>query len=559
MISARADAIKPRALTAALLLALSPLSPFVVRPSLGEEARPLVGSLTGPLLEQLAQQVLEGRGCAAPEQAQGVSPSIARRYTLAVALRSCLERTAGAPTDHQRRLEAELSEELSLLPKRSDALDQRIAALEATRFAPTTRLRGLARWYLGGLGYYGNQIGPGNTYRPGGQAQPLPLQDAITLTYDLQFNVDTSFNSKDLLRVRLRAGDGAFSGLRGNMVTPMVRLDGVSPFCSVRNQLRGDCRNDRVQIDKLFYRTPLGSGLTLTVGPLLTQKDMLGLWPSRYGSSERIVSAFDYAGAVGAYSDVKGAGLGIHWRQPGRKRQYWVISAVYAARHAANGDPAKGGLLSDATEGSATLQLGYVGRNWSVAGVYTYNQAGARQDEIITPLAAQTWPAWRAGLNGSVNAFGLSGYWDPTTPVDWLPAISLGWGFNQNVYNVSGPNAASPMLAVQSQSWMVGLEWKDVLDDGNNLGLAVGQPKFLTSFVNNNGQSGAFDSSWLLEAWYKVQLTDALALTPAIFWLPRPRGQLTQAGTAWSDALLPTGAGATLGVFGMVLKATFRF
>jgi len=114
-------------------------------------------------------------------------------------------------------------------------------------------------------------------------------------------------------------------------------------------------------------------------------------------------------------------------------------------------------------------------------------------------------------------------------------------------------------LAAQSQSWMRALEWKDVLDDGNNLGLAVGQPKVLTSFTNNSGQSGAFDSSWLFEAWYRIQVSDALALTPAFFWLPRPRGQLTEAGTTWSDAVLPTGSGATLGVLGVVLKATFRF
>lgn len=91
---------------------------------------------------------------------------------------------------------------------------------------------------------------------------------------------------------------------------------------------------------------------------------------------------------------------------------------------------------------------------------------------------------------------------------------------------------------------MVGLEWKDVLAEGNNLGLAVGQPKLLTRFVNPSGQGGAFDSSWLMEAWYRVAVSPALSLTPAIFWLPRPRGQLTQAGTSWDDA---------------VLKATFRF
>jgi hypothetical protein len=106
---------------------------------------------------------------------------------------------------------------------------------------------------------------------------------------------------------------------------------------------------------------------------------------------------------------------------------------------------------------------------------------------------------------------------------------------------------------------MAGLEWRDVLDDGNNLGLAVGQPKLLTRFVNPSGQGGAFDSSWLMEAWYRIQVSNGLSLTPAIFWLPRPRGQLTRAGTSWDDAVLPTGKGATLGVWGAVVKATFRF
>jgi len=516
-------------------------------------------------LETMARQVLDQQSCPgwpSAQESEQSSRSSVTRFAMAAALQACLQHNVGGLTDQQQRLLQELATELAVLGTRLGSLEQAVKQLEATRFSPTTRLRGLSRWYVGGLNYYGNQIGPGNTYRAGrpfASPQTLPLQDAVTLTYDLQLNLDTSFNGKDLLRARLRAGDGAFSGLRGNLVTPMVRLDGVSPFCRVRDQLQGNCRNNILLLDKLFYRTPLGSGFTLTVGPRLTQKDMLGLWPALYGSSERILSAFDYAGAVGAYSDVKGAGLGFNWRQPGRKRNSWVVSAVYAAAGANDGDPSQGGLLSNASRGAATLQLGYVAPNWSVAGVYTYNQAGARQDEIITPLAGDTWPAWRQGLNGSVNAFGLSGYWDPTSGADWVPAISLGWGFNQNVYNVSGPNAASAQLAAQSQSWMLALEWKDVLDDGNNLGLAVGQPKVLTSFTNTSGQSGAFDSSWLFEAWYRIQLTDALALTPALFWLPRPRGQLTQAGTAWSDATLPTSNGATLGVWGLVLKATFRF
>lgn len=513
----------------------------------------------------LVRQQLDGRNCSESSsllESLGQGDEQVARYSLALALRDCLTRVMAQPTDLQKRLSEELAKELVAVNENISSLRQVADQLEATRFAPTTRLRALSRWYLGGLDYYGNQIGPGNTYRAGRpfkSPQTLPLQNAVTLTYDLQLNLDTSFGGSDLLRARLRAGNGAYSGFRGNLVAPMVRLDGVSPFCSVDGQLKGVCRNNILLLDKLFYRTPLGSGFTLTLGPRLTQKDMLGLWPSLYGASERILSAFDYAGAVGAYSDVKGAGLGFNWRQPGRKRQYWTFSAVYVAAVASRGQPGQGGLLTDASRGAATLQVGYVGRNWTVAGVYTYNQAGARQDEIITPLAGSTWPAYEPARNGSVNAFGLSGYWDPSANSDWLPAISLGWGFNQNVYKVTGPNAASPLLAAQSQSWMLGFEWKDILDDGNTFGVAVGQPKFLTSFTNNSGQSGAFDSSWLYEAWYKIEVTDSLSVTPAVFWLPRPRGQLTEAGTAWTDATLPTSAGATLGVLGVVIKAAFRF
>jgi hypothetical protein len=509
-------------------------------------------------LNKLAELVLEQRGClkTATTFPQD-DPAIQRRMLAASLLRCLDQRGAAGALDAEERLQTELAEEIASLRAASEAVGQSLDRLEATQFSATTRLRGLSRWYLGGLDYSGNQIGPGNTYRLGRSGWrggvSLKLPEAITWTYDIQLIFDTSFNGKDLLRTRLRAGDGAYSGFRGNPITPMTRLDGVSPFCSLERQQENRCRNNIVRLDKLFYRTPIGSGFTFTVGPRVTQKDMLGLWPSIYGSSERILSLFDYAGAVGAYSDVKGSGLGVFWQQPGLKSNRWVASLVYVADRGSEGE-----LFSAEGEGATTLQLGYAGPNWAIAGAYTLNQAGARQDEIITPLSAQTWPSLRPGLGGSVQAFGLSGYFDPIGS-GWWPAVSVGWGFNQNHYDLSGPYAASPLLKAQSQSWMVGLEWQDVLDQGNNLGIAIGQPKFLSQFRNNNGESGADDASWAFEAWYKIQISDNLAVTPAIFWLPRPRGQLTQADSAWDDPTLPTSKGASLGVLGIVVKATFRF
>lgn len=528
-------------------------------PAPAETEQPAV-ALPSTTLEAMARQLLDEQGCPglstllAPAQSSDTSAS---RFAVAAALKACLDRTEGPATDLQRRLVQELGEEITALQARDQSLQRNLEQLQAEQFSPTTRLRAQSRWYIGGLDYYGNQIGPGNTYllgqpgrRPGVR---LKLPEAITFVYDLQLNFDTSFSGRDLLRTRLRSGNGAYSGFRGNTVTPMTRLDGVSPFCSLPNQQDGQCRNNVVLLDKLFYRTPIGAGFTLTFGPRITQKDMLGLWPSMYGSSERILSLFDYAGAVGAYSDVKGSGLGLNWRQPGRKTNQWVASAVLVSARGSSGK-----LLSDDGRGAATLQLGYVGANWAIAGTYTYNQAGARQDEIITPLSGQTWPSLSPGLGGTVNAFGLSGYIDPIGS-GWWPALSIGWGLNQNNYSYTGAYAASPLLEAQSQSWMVGMEWQDVLDKGNNLGLAFGQPKFLTRFRNSLGESGAYDASWAVEAWYKIQISDNFSLTPAVFWLPRPRGQLTQSNTAWDDSTLPTSMGATLGVIGFVVKATFRF
>jgi hypothetical protein len=111
---------------------------------------------------------------------------------------ACLDASRQEVSDLQRRLVQELTPEMERLQGEAGLLEQAVADLQASRFAPTTRLRALSRWYLGGLSYSGNQIGPGNTYRPGGQEKPLPLPDHINLVYDLQLNFDTSFHGQDL-------------------------------------------------------------------------------------------------------------------------------------------------------------------------------------------------------------------------------------------------------------------------------------------------------------------------------------------------------------------------
>ena len=112
---------------------------------------------------------------------------------------------------------------------------------------------------------------------------------------------------------------------------------------------------------------------------------------------------------------------------------------------------------------------------------------------------------------------------------------------------------------LESQSWMLGLNWYDLLVSGSELGFAIGSPVFVTRYRNPAGEQGAADGSLQMELWTRLQVTDWLTITPGVFWLPRPRGQLTAAGSAWDSTPLPLGRGAGFSALGAVLKLRFRF
>ena len=69
--------------------------------------------------------------------------------------------------------------------------------------------------------------------------------------------------------------------------------------------------------------------------------------------------------------------------------------------------------------------------------------------------------------------------------------------------------------------------------------MAVGQPIFATSLY---GGETPRDGNYAWEWWYKLQLSDKIAVTPALFLLSRPLGAETTAGETFRQigALLKT-------------------
>ena len=438
------------------------------------------------------------------------------RFEAAALLNACLDRITEV-SDELRRLMAEFEKELAVLRGRVDGLEAKVGELEATRFSTTTRLSGQATYVIGANAFSGSDS-------PGVDAARAAV-GATTFSYDVQLSFDTSFTGKDLLSTILRAGNFAASAFGG--AGPTGSLSTLEVAFQEDCGTGVDC-GDVVSIDKLYYRFPIGSGFTATVGGRVGQEDMLALWPSAY-PSDTILNLFTLNGAPAAYNKNLGPGAGLWWQQGD-----FSISANYVAANGTVGDPSLGGIGARASGGTGTVQIGYAREQWGLAALYSRIQSGVGVPGT-TPFSTL---GYQDNPDSLTNAFALSGYWQPAES-GWIPSISAGWGINTTTYDTTQPSGALST----SQSWMVGLEWSDVFFEANALGMAVGQPVFATALTG--GQTPQ-DGNVAWEWWYRVQVSDAISVTPALFYLSRPLGQDTTPNASFRQ-------------LGGLVKTTFRF
>jgi hypothetical protein len=497
------------------------------------------------------------------------------RYEAAALLNACLDRITEI-TDELKKLMKEFEKELAVVRGRVDGLEAKVGELEATQFSTTTKLKADTRWVVGALNYSPNDVIDGNAYAPSqlnaaGVPVPgarLPLRNALSFNYDVRINLDTSFTGKDLLKTQLRAGNFFDSGFTSrNSVTPLANLDAAfEEDCGL-----ADC-GDVVAINRLYYRFPIGSSFTAVIGGRMRQDDGLAVKPSVY-TADKILKYWDFNGAPGAYSQVLGSGAALWWKQPGKTG--FSFGGVYVS---ANGDGSSpsgdgcnsytlgscGGIGNIASQQSGTLQLAYTGKGWNITGAYTYNSAGVNIPGTVFSQALLP-NIYRNNVGGGqVNSWSVAGYWQPFN-AGWLPSISAGWGINHYIYSgdLAVAPAASGLLdldSATSQSWYVGLNWKDVFWQGNALGFAVGQPTFITALSVGGDDLNTYDGNYAFELYYKFQVTDNIAITPAIFWLSRPRGQMTSTSNL-STSLRDPGFSNddSLGTLGGLVQTTFRF
>ena len=128
-----------------------------------------------------------------------------------------------------------------------------------------------------------------------------------------------------------------------------------------------------------------------------------------------------------------------------------------------------------------------------------------------------------------------------------MPSISAGVGASYlNGNDDWDDNTTKRAMA----SWMVGLTWNDVFMEGNALGYAVGQPQFVFEVEDDSNDDFVADGNYAMELWYSFQVTDNIQITPAVYWLSRPKGDSTV------DA---AGDYTSSGVLGGLVQTTFKF
>ena len=443
------------------------------------------------------------------------------RFEAAALLNACLDRVTET-TDELKKLMTEFQKELAILKGRVDGLDARVGVLEANQFSTTTKLKGIAVMTLGGASNSLSGI-PAVLGANGALAGVSTPKNQVSFNYDVKLNLDTSFTGKDLLRTTLRGN---------NFNNSVFGASGTAALETASNP--SNVSTDSVAINRLFYQFPVGDSITATFGAKVRQDDMLGMWPTAY-NADTVLDRMTYAGAPGVYNLNLGAGAGLTYKKNGFNASVNYISNQLSSASNVGGlngtdsfitstrpDGAGGataGLDTAAGIGSAsttTAQIGYAAANWGMAFAYNYSNRAFN-------LALNDFNASYFSQNSS--ALGFSAYWQPKT-TGFIPSVSAGVGTAYYSYAGAGPSSGTT-----TTTWQVALQWNDAFVKGNALGMSYGDTATGGNLVPTTNT---------YEVFYKFQVTDNIAVTPAYFWIQG-------GGTGGADAN------------GGIIKTTFKF
>ena len=410
------------------------------------------------------------------------------RYEFAAALNAALDRLnqqIGANTANLisredleilRRLQAEFEGELAGLRGRIENLSQRLDAVQ--QFSTTTTLDGEA--LVAVIGVEGNKKADDKG----------DVDSNLTLGYRVRLNFDTSFTGKDRLRTRLQANN-----------IPKVSDAAETDMANLTFQGESD---NKFELSRLEYRFPINREAVVYVeavgGSLNDYTDTLN--PYLSGSSRGTVSRFGQRNPI--YRHGEGSGIGV---------SYTVSKSVsldvgFVADKVS--DPAIG--FGKAAYGAIAQLTVRPTNNIGVGLTYvrSYNSldTGTGSDRANDPFDGESDAI-------AANSFGLQS----TVKIN-RHLTAGGWvGYTRAQALDLRDRPQASML-----NWAVTLAFPDLGSEDSVGGIVIGQqPKVINSdFIEDDREYIDPDTSLHLEAFYRRQLTDNLAVTLGLLAITNP-------------------------------------
>ena len=372
------------------------------------------------------------------------------------------------------------AEEIAVTNSRIDGLEARFNNLEAGSFSETTTLDGKAVFTIGAVDYTEST----NT-----------SSEAVQAMYTYTMNLNSSFTGDDNLYVRIKTGNHS-------------DWSATKTYGSYLSSANGN--GSALKVDKIWYSFPVGDNNTVWVGPKIENYYMHGTTPSLY---QPVTKQFTLGGNGEAYGASTDTGAGWAYKADNG----FAISTNVGTKSHTTTDGVNTGLLTDETKTSWATQLGYTQDNYSVSALVNIKSNGWSDTYYHTADHG-------TGGNGNFTSIGLRGWWRPENAGTATPSISV--GFDTTEYD------GAPASTSNSSAYFVGLNWQDMFQADDKIGIAVGQPT-----VNESESVDPF----AYEVYYSFKPNDSVTVTPAIF------GGTDRNGTAGGD------------IFGAVLETTFKF
>ena len=365
----------------------------------------------------------------------------------------------------------ELNEDLAILKGRVDGLEAQQNNFEAGSFNDTTTLDGKAVMAIGAID----------------GAATLGKSDKLSTAYVYQMNLNTSFTGDDNLYVRLKAGDG-WSGVWDNKPGTY--------------HIEAKDTSDALNVDKIWYTFPVGERFTATVGPKIENYYMLAATPSVYKPGA--LKAFKLGGHASAFGASTSTGAGITYTADNG----FAVSTTFNSKKAST----TGGLFTDQDQNKVNTQVAYTKDNYHLSATYSFqngwNSWSYYSTKDLADGAANVgWGSDSTLITTQADALALRAWWRPDETGTAMPSVSVGW--DTITLSKHGNNVT------EGSGFMVGLNWSDMIQADDKIGLAFGQPMKATKAESGTTLTEVDPFIW--ELYYSFRPNDSIEITPAIF------------------------------------------